>query len=116
MSQKSALRRREFLGGAAGVAAATVIPRHVLGAPGEPSANNRLNVAGVGVGGMGSGDVRRVPGENVVAICDVDARHVARSAQHFPQAKVYSDIRKMFDAQKDIDAVMVARPTTTTRW
>jgi len=111
MSQKSALRRREFLGGAAGVAAAaTIIPRHVLGAPGEPSANNKLNIAGVGVGGMGSGDVRRVPSENIVAICDVDANQVARSAKSFPQAEVYSDFRVMFDKQKDIDAVMVATP------
>jgi len=110
MSRKSALRRREFLGGAAGVAAATVIPRRVLGAPGEPSANDRLNVANVGVGGMGSGDIRQVAGENVVAICDVDANHAARSAQAFPQAKVYSDFRVMFDREKDIDAVMVATP------
>jgi predicted dehydrogenase len=105
--------RRTFLAGttaAATVSTFTIIPGHVLGQPGQPSANHKLNVAAVGVGGMGSGDIRNVPTENVVAICDVDANHANRSAQQFPQAKVYSDFRKMLETQKDIDAVMVATP------
>ncbi|HAK93641.1 MAG TPA: oxidoreductase, partial [Planctomycetes bacterium] len=67
------LGRRGFLGGAAAAAAFNVIPRHVLGSAGEPSANNKLNIAGVGTGGMGSHDIRSVPTENIVAVCDVDA-------------------------------------------
>ncbi|MFH1922072.1 MAG: Gfo/Idh/MocA family oxidoreductase, partial [Planctomycetota bacterium] len=110
MSTKEKLSRRRFLSGAAVAGAATIIPRHVLGAPGEPSANEKLNIAGVGVGGMGSGDVRRVPTENIVAICDVDANHAANAAKPFPGAKIYDDFRKMLDAEKDIDAVMVATP------
>ncbi len=110
MSTKQAFNRRRFLAGTTAVAAFTIIPRHVLGAPGQPSANNKLNVAGVGVGGMGSGDVRRVPTENIVAICDVDANHAANSAKGFPKAKVYGDFRKMLETRKDIDAVMVATP------
>jgi predicted dehydrogenase len=82
----------------------------VLGQSGQPSANNKLNIAGVGVGGMGSGDIRRVPTENIVAVCDPDANHAGRAARQFPQAKVYADFRKMLDTQKDIDAVMVATP------
>jgi len=109
MSTSHGVNRRQFL---AGTAAATVavIPRHVLGAPGQPSANNKLNIAGVGTGGMGSGDVRRVPTQNIVAICDVDAGRAASAAKPFPKAKIYSDFRKMLDKQKDIDAVMVATP------
>ncbi|MHC4402606.1 MAG: Gfo/Idh/MocA family protein [Planctomycetota bacterium] len=110
MSERHPLRRRDLLGGAAAAAAATIIPRHVLGAPGQPSANNKLNVAGVGVGGMGSGDVRRVPSENIVAVCDVDASQAARAAKPFPSVKIYRDFRKMLDEQKDVDAVMVATP------
>jgi len=110
MSTKQQSTRRQFLAGTTAAAAATIIPRHVLGAEGQPSANNKLNIAGVGVGGMGSGDVRRVPGENIVAICDVDANAAARSAGKFPKAKVYSDFRKMLETHKDIDAVMVATP------
>jgi predicted dehydrogenase len=110
MSEKQAFRRREFLAGAAAVTAFTIVPRHVLGTPEQPSANHRLNIAGVGVGGMGQGDIRRVSTENIVAICDVDANNAARAAQAFPKAKVYRDFRKMLETQKDIDAVMVATP------
>jgi predicted dehydrogenase len=110
MTTKQRINRRELLSGTAAAATAMYVPRRVFGAPDEPSANEKLNIAGVGVGGMGSHDVRRVPGENIVAICDVDANQAARAAKPFPGAKVYSDFRKMFDQQKNIDAVMVATP------
>ncbi len=110
MTTKQGPNRRQFLAGATAAATLTIIPRHVLGAPGQPSANNKLNIAGVGVGGMGSGDVRRVPTENIVAVCDVDANRAGAVAKPFPGAKVYTDFRKMLDSQKDIDAVMVATP------
>jgi predicted dehydrogenase len=102
--------RRGFLAGTAAATTFTLIPRHVLGAAGQPSANNKLNIAGVGVGGMGTGDVRRVPTENIVAVCDVDANHAANAARPFPQAKQYADFRKMLETEKNIDAVMVATP------
>jgi len=110
MKPASAYDRRVFLVGTTASVGLTVIPRHVLGTADTPSANNRLNIAAVGVGGMGSGDIRQVSPENVVAICDVDANHAANTAKNFPQAKVYSDFRVMLDTQKDIDAVMVATP------
>jgi len=110
MSRKQGFDRRRFLAGTTAAAAWTIIPRHVLGAPGQPSANNKLNIAGVGIGGMGSGDVRRVPSENIVALCDVDRHALDRNAGQFPAAKLYTDFRKMFETQKDIDAVMVATP------
>ena len=110
MNRKRTLSRRHLLAGTAAAAAVTIIPRHVLGAPGQPSANNKLNIAGVGTGGMGTGDVRRVPTENIVAICDVDAQKAANAAKPFPKAKIYSDFRKMLDEEKNLDAVMVATP------
>ena len=110
MSTKRNVTRRRFLAGSTAAATLTIIPRHVLGAPGQPAANDKLNIAGVGVGGMGSRDVRQVPTENVVAICDVDANRAAAAAKPFPKAKLYADFRKMLDTQKDIDAVMIATP------
>jgi len=110
MSQESQINRREFVAAAAAAAAFTIVPNHVLGGPGKKAPSDTLNIAGVGVGGMGSGDVRRVPGENIVALCDVDDNAVARSLKHCPKAKTYRDFRKMFEKQKDIDAVMVATP------
>jgi len=110
MSEKQRVSRRQFVAGTTAAATFTIIPRHVLGAAGQPAANDKLNIANVGVGGMGSHDVRSVPTENIVAICDVDANHAANAAKPFPGAKIYSDFRKMLDTQKNIDAVMVATP------
>jgi len=110
MHRRDALSRRSFLAAGSAAASFLILPRRVLGAPGEPSANERLQVASVGVGGMGSNDIRNVPGEQVVAICDVDDRAVARSAEHFPEAKRYRDYREMLEVESGIDAVMVATP------
>jgi predicted dehydrogenase len=103
--------RRQFLTGAAAAAAAfTIIPRHVLGAPGQPSASGKLNIAGVGLNGMGAGDVASCTSENIVALCDVDSRVLDRQSKKYPNAKLHTDFRKMLDTQKDIDAVIVATP------
>jgi len=108
----SALSRRDLLTGAAAAAAFTVVPRQAMGGPAQKPPSEKLNVAGVGVGGMGFGDVRSVAGagENIVALCDVDERHAARAFKAFPNAKAHTDFRKMLETQKDIDAVMVATP------
>lgn len=110
MTGVRAYNRRKFLAGAAAVAAFTVIPRHVLGMPGVPAANDRLQIAGIGVGGIGSLDVQRVPSEQIVAICDVDSRQAAAAAKPFPDAKLYTDYREMLASRSDIDAVMIAAP------
>ncbi len=113
MTARTQFNRRRFLAGSAAVTALTIIPRHVLGAPGQPSANEKLNIASVGVGGIGSVDIKRVSTENIVAICDVDASRAAAVGKDYPSAKIYSDFREMLDAQEDIDAVMVATPDHT---
>jgi predicted dehydrogenase len=110
MTERLVFNRRRFLGGAAATAAFTVIPRHVLGRPGVPSANNRLQIAGIGVGGIGSLDIQRVPTEQIVAICDVDSRQAAAAAKPFPDVKLYADYREMLAERPDIDAVMIAAP------
>jgi predicted dehydrogenase len=104
--------RRSFLKRASVVAAAvTIIPRHVLGqGPTPPS--EKLNVAAIGVGGMGSGDVAScaAAGQNIVALCDPDGSFLAANAKKYPGAKLYADFRKMLETQKDIDAVTIATP------
>jgi predicted dehydrogenase len=113
MPSRSTLTRRNFLR-AAGTAAAsfTIVPRHVVAASGQTPPSERINIAGIGVGGMGAGDIGAVaPGNNIVALCDVDVRQAGGTFKKFPDAKQYRDFRKMFDAmEKSIDAVVVATP------
>lgn len=74
-------------------------------------ANERLNIAGIGVGGRGAEDVNGVGGENIVALCDVDHQHAAKTFEQFPNAKRYKDFRKMLDEIQDkIDAVVIGTP------
>jgi predicted dehydrogenase len=104
------LSRRDFVGAAAAVAAFTVVPRHVLGGAGNTPPSGKLNIAGVGVGGMGQNNVAACAEENIVALCDVDANYAASVFKKYPNARMWTDFRKMFDEQKDIDAVIVATP------
>jgi len=84
-----------------------------------------VNVAMIGAGGMGATNGSNLTSQNIVAICDVDFEHVARSLmgengqinperqalkEAYDKAAKYSDYREMFDAQKDIDAVVIATP------
>ena len=110
MKPASQINRRQILASGAAAAALSIVPRHVLGGADETPPSEKLNIAGVGVGGMGSGDVRACASENIVAVCDVDRRAVERNSKAYPKAKVYADFRKMLDSQKDIDAVIVATP------
>ena len=67
------LSRRRFLAASGLVSAGVmVLPRHVLGGPGQVSPNSKLNIAGVGIGGQGGADIQEFSGENIVALCDVD--------------------------------------------
>lgn len=98
----------------AGVAAFTIVPRHVLGGPGTGPPSEKLNIAGVGVGGQGAADLQAVSGENIVALCDVDRRQAAETFKKYPRAKQYSDFRIMLEKEdKNIDAVVVATPDHT---
>ncbi|NQT41089.1 MAG: Gfo/Idh/MocA family oxidoreductase [Planctomycetes bacterium] len=96
--------RRQFLKSAAVAGAGlTILPSGVLAGPDAPS--NKLNVALIGVGGRGRAHFGAVGGENVVALCDVNAPALAAAAKTFSDAKHYVDWRKCLE-QKDIDAVV----------
>ena len=111
MSNDILSRRNLIKAAAVAAATVTIVPRHVLG-QGQTPPSQKLNVAAIGVGGMGSGDVNSVAGagENIVALCDPDEHHTGQFAKKFPKAKQYTDFRKMFDNQKDFDAVLIATP------
>ncbi len=72
MPGKRAISRRKFLADTAVTAAAfSIVPRHVLGRGFTPP-SDLLNIAGVGVGGMGRANLINLASQNIVALCDVD--------------------------------------------
>ncbi len=111
------ISRRSFTGGAVAAAAAvagcTIVPRHVLGGNGDTPPSEKLNIAGIGVGGQGRGDIENCRAHNIVALCDVDWRRAAGTFREFPGAKRYKDFRRMLDKEKSIDAVVIATPDHT---
>ena len=77
-------------------------------------ANEKLNIAFIGCGGRGGGNLNELAGENVVALCDTNDKVTARLSERFPNAKLYSDFRRMLDEMENqIDAVSVSTPDHT---
>ena len=131
MSDKKTTRR-EFLGDAAKASAAlsvfNIVPRHVLGGPGYTAPSALLNIAVVGVGGMGGGNAEAVATENLVAFCDVDPGYMERGImgsgpqtrppsperamlrEKYQKATKYADFREMLAKHRDLDAVIIATP------
>jgi predicted dehydrogenase len=105
--------RRQFLRATStAVAGVMIVPRHVIAGSGQTAPSDKVNVAGIGVGGQGESDINEISKEsNIVALCDVDSRRAANTFKKFPDTKQYRDFRKMLDEQsKNIDAVVVATP------
>jgi len=70
--------------------------------------NSKLNIAIIACGGRGGSNMNDVASENIVAVCDVNANAVSAAAKRHPNAKKFSDFRKLFDNPKDFDAVVVS--------
>src|SRR3970282_991944 len=105
------LSRRQFASTSALAAlSAAIVPSRVLGAE-APS--NKLNIAAIGVGGMGAANLKACEGETIVALCDVDGDYAAKTFALYPKAKVYKDYRVMLEQEKGIDAVVIAAPDHT---
>ena len=112
MQQQWRPTRRGFVAAAGAAATWSIVPRHAVAGSGQAPPSEKLNIAGIGVGGMGAGDIGAVaPGNNIVALCDVDSNRSAATFRKFPDAQPYRDFRKMLDEmEKTIDAVVVATP------
>jgi predicted dehydrogenase len=90
-------------------------------------ANDRVNLAIIGIGGRGTAHLRSylaLPESNVMALCDVNQEAQERAQATVKRtkgndAKIYTDMRKLFD-DKEVDAVSVATPNhwhaLTTIW
>lgn len=116
MNRSSDLSRRQFLQrsmalGAAACAVPQFIPAQALGAEGRPGANERIVVAGIGVGRQGSGDMagaKANPDVEIAGIADVNLPRAEEMAKRFG-GQPYQDYRKLLE-RKDIDAVITATP------
>lgn len=105
----SRITRRQFLQNTSVLATSSFfIPR----LSGAESANEKLNIAIIGVANQGEYNLNNVASQNIVALCDVDQNFLAKAAEKFPQAKKFSDFRRLID-EKNIDAFVVATPDHT---
>ncbi|MDI6401303.1 Gfo/Idh/MocA family oxidoreductase [Balneolaceae bacterium ANBcel3] len=109
-NETTGITRRDFLGKSAlATAGFTILPSYVVSGLGHKAPSDKLNIAGVGVGGRGFGVLRGMESENIVALCDVDWAYSKGCFEHYSNAKRYWDYRKMFDEMgNDIDGVVVA--------
>ena len=110
----AALSRRRLLqsGGLAAASWLAIGPRGLRAA-----ANDRLRLAGIGVGGMGGSDLASLSSHGsveVVGLCDVDAGNLAAAGEKHPGAARFTDFRTMFEKLADeVDAVHVSTPDHT---
>lgn len=106
------LNRRKFIKDSSALAGFTIVSSNVLGKTlGYTAPSDKLNIAGIGVGGMGRRNLANMNTENIVALCDVDWQYAQKTFKDYPKAKQYKDWRKLFDEMDgSIDAVMVATP------
>jgi hypothetical protein len=105
------MTRRSFLETTSAVAAGfTILPASVISGLGKRAPSDKLNIAVVGIGGMGNSNLKAVKGtENIIALCDVDWAYAKNVFAENPNAKAYWDWRRMYDEMgKSIDAVIVA--------
>ncbi|MEW6234454.1 MAG: Gfo/Idh/MocA family oxidoreductase [Candidatus Omnitrophota bacterium] len=139
---KQTITRRRFIAKAGGaVSSFLILPRYVLGASQTTPPSDKLNVAIIGTGGRGIDNIKeliRQKDAQVMAVCDVteeadysrfyyggkggrgpakalvDLRYSSEKAtEDYNPCTVYIDFRKMFDAEKSIDAVVIATPDHT---
>jgi predicted dehydrogenase len=96
------LTRRQFTVAASGVLLAA--PRYLH----ARNANERLNIAAIGVGGRGAGNLAEVRAENIVALCDVNEAALGGAGTRHPKARRFTDFRRLFDHAREFDAVVVS--------
>ncbi len=115
MENKKNFTRRDFIGASAATAAGlTILPNQVVSGLGHKAPSDKLNIAGIGVGGKGQVNLKNMSSENIVALCDIDWNYAAKTFKQYPLAKHYMDYRIMLEEMnKDIDAVLIATPDHT---
>jgi predicted dehydrogenase len=111
---KKSISRRKFIRNSSAAALGlTVVPSHVVSGLGHVPPSDKLNIAGIGVGGKGVHNLNNMVGQKIVALCDVDWAYAKPVFEKYPKAKRYKDFRVMFEKERKIDAVVIATPDHT---
>ncbi len=116
-TQSTPLNRRKFISTTGmGVALFNILPGCATRGGRRLSQNEKLNVAGIGIGSRGGADVDEVAGlgDNIVALCDVDENYAAKEFAKYPNARRFTDYRVMLDKLgPEIDGVVIGTPDHT---
>ena len=112
------ISRRRFIGMTAAATASAsllnIVPSFAVSGLGHVAPSDKLNIAGIGLGGKGKVNLENMKSENIVALCDIDHQYAKSCFDLFPNAKQYIDYRKMLEEfGKSIDAVVIATPDHT---
>jgi len=120
---KIPISRRRFLSKATASTAGAIAFPYTAKSSDKGMIANKLNVGCVGIGHMGNYAVREALTENAAAFCDVDwrpdeavwtNRNPSKTAADNPQAKSFTDFRRMLDKMhKDLDIVLISTPDHT---
>lgn len=104
------MKRRKFLKNTFAFSSISFLPSTVW----SLAKNTHLRTAHIGVGGMGMADLKDISSHKlvrVIGLCDVDKKNLSAASKLFPDAKTFSDYRKLFDSiGKEIDAVIISTP------
>jgi len=107
------MKRRDFLKNTSAFASLTFLPSSVWAL----TKNGKLRTAHIGVGGQGGSNLSSISSHSMVdvtALCDVDSKRLAVAKKLHPNAKVFTDYRKLFiELGHAIDAVIVSTPDHT---
>lgn len=110
------LSRRSFISRTVMAGGGVMLSNSLLGQIPFASANERVNLACIGIGNRGGEIIRELHKTglcNIVALCDVDmgAEHTQPTLKMFPNATRFQDFRQMFDKMgNQIDAVSIGTP------
>jgi hypothetical protein len=99
------ISRRGFIGtSSAAIAGLTIVPSRAVSGLGHMAPSDKLNIAGVGISGMGRVNLENVEKtENIVALCDVDWREPTQKIfKKYPGAKQYKDYRSCSTNRKTL--------------
>jgi len=108
------LSRRSFVKKTAIASSFFIVPSTVISGLGFVAPSDKLNIAGVGIGGIGRQNLKNMNTESIVALCDVDWKYSQNCFDDYPKAKKFKDYREMLEKMgKDIDAIVVGTPDHT---